>query len=376
MIDLDFTMTYTVDFFQGFFDLWGYGYRVLPDRQEIGWTVESLLKVRSSGSSWNNLSGHTLNNLHPNNEGIFFYLGARAENKFWNCYHGETGYTTTLGNPLYSCTGSCVFDGLTGSSCGGQTGFTYDASVYGGNVYTSASTEYQILSNNFALRLSGGSGEGYKLGYRVLRYTGDTNAPGTADNFECTGGTFTSGFTIEEQYTTNPICTGETANSWFKVDAVWKRNYYYQSDREKLWRGGLNLITSITCETATTGTFTATTGTTEYLVEEIKSEKIYLQNPAWIRDINRRLGTLTLYVNSRPVLVVPDFEEVIPRRLNELPEKQIGVPYNISFGGGSQGLYDSLTLSGTPKQAAVLNSWVFDSTSWTQVIFGGLIVEE
>tara|TARA_R110002012_G_scaffold26763_8_gene86747 strand:+ start:59567 stop:62896 length:3330 start_codon:yes stop_codon:yes gene_type:complete len=372
-------------FFQGFFDLWGYGYRVLPDRQEMGWTVESLLKVRSSGDSWNNLSGYTLNNLHPNNEGIFFYLGARAENKFWNCFHGETGYTTTLGYPLYSCSGTCVFDGLTGSSCGGQTGFTYDSSVYGGNVYTSASTEYQILSNNFALRLSGGSGQGYKLGYRVLRYTGDTNAegyaqPGSVDIFDtdqtlCTGGTFTSGFTIEEQYTTDTICTGETANSWFKVDAVWKRNYYYGSDREKLWRGGLNLITNITCETATTGTVTATTGTTEYLVEEIESEKIFLQNPAWIRDIKRRLGTLTLYVNSRPVLKVPDFEEIIPRRLNEVAEKQIGVPYNISFGGGSQGLYDSLTLSGTPKQAAVLDSWVFDSTNWTQVIFGALILE-
>ena len=372
-------------FFQGFFDLWGYGYRVLPDREEMGWTVESLLKVRSSGSSWNGLSANTLNNLHPNNEGIFFYLGARAENKFWNCYHGETGYTTTLGNPLYSCTGTCVFNGLTGSTCGGQTGFTYDGTVFGGNVYTSASTEYQILSNNFALRLSGGSGEGYKLGYRVLRYTGDTNSagyaqPGSSDVFDtdqtlCTGGTFTSGFTIEEKYTTDTICTGDTENSWFKIDAVWKRNYYYGTDRAKLWRGGLNLITAITCQTAATGTITATTGTTQYLVDEIESEKIYLQNPAWIRDINRRLGTLTLYVNSRPVLKVPDFEEIIPRRLNELPEKQLGVPYNISFGGGSQGLYDSLTLSGTPKQAAVLNSWVFDSTSWTQTIFGGLIVE-
>ena len=382
-------------FYQGFFDLWGYGYRILPPREELGWTVESLLRVRCSGDSWNDLSGHTLNDLHPNNEGIFFYLGARAENKFWNCFHGETGYTTSLGNPLYNCTGTCISDGLTGSTCGGQTGFTYDASVFGGNVYTSASTEYQVLSNNFALRLSGGSGQGYKLGYRVLRYTGDTNSegfaqPGTAEEFDtdqtfCTGGTFTSGFTIEEQYTTNTICTGDTicnngflgngGGSWFKVDAVWKRNFYYETDREMLWRGGLNLITNITCETATTGTITASTGTTEYIIDEIESEKIYLQNPAWVYDEKRRLGTLTLYVNSRPVLRVPDFEEIIPRRLNELAEKQLGVPYSVSFGGGSQGLYDSLTVSGTPKQAAVLNSWVFDSTDWTQTIFGGIINE-
>ena len=361
-------------FFQGFFDLWGYGYRVLPDRPEKGWSVESLLKVRSSGSSWNNLSGFSLNNLYPDNKGIFFYLGARAENKFWDCYNSETGFTTSLGNPLYSCTGSCVNTGLTGDTCEGQTGFTYSSTDFGGNFYTSADTQFQVFSNNFALRLSGGSGQGYKLGYRVLRYTGDTNAPGTADNFECTGGTFSTGFTIEEQYTTDPICTGSTSDSWFKVDAVWRRNFYYESDREKLWRGGLNLITSHTCQTAVTGTITAETGTTQYIIEEIEGEKIFLQNPAWIRDIERRKGTLTLYVNSRPVLKVPDFEEIIPRRLNEIYEKQLGVPYNISFGGGSQGLYDSLSVSGTPKQAAVLDSFIFDNTNWTQVIYGSLII--
>jgi hypothetical protein len=41
-------------------------------------------------------------------------------------------------------------------------------------------------------------------------------------------------------------------------------------------------------------------------------------------------------------MVIENFEEIIPRELNTEKEKQIGVPFNISWGGGTQGLHDSL----------------------------------
>ena len=59
-----------------------------------------------------------------------------------------------------------------------------------------------------------------------------------------------------------------------------------------------------------------------------------------------RLGTLKLYVNGYLFLVIEDFEEIIPRELNTEKEKQVGVPFNISFGGGTQGLHDHLIFSG------------------------------
>ena len=45
-------------------------------------------------------------------------------------------------------------------------------------------------------------------------------------------------------------------------------------------------------------------------------------------------------------LVIEDFEEIIPRELNTEKEKQVGVPFNLSFGGGTQGLHDHLIFSG------------------------------
>ena len=43
---------------------------------------------------------------------------------------------------------------------------------------------------------------------------------------------------------------------------------------------------------------------------------------------------------------IPDFEEIIPHELNTEKEKQLGVPFNISIGGGTQGLRESLIFSG------------------------------
>ena len=44
-------------------------------------------------------------------------------------------------------------------------------------------------------------------------------------------------------------------------------------------------------------------------------------------------------------MVIEDFEEIIPRELNTEKEKQIGVPFNLSWGGGTQGLHDHLIFS-------------------------------
>ena len=52
------------------------------------------------------------------------------------------------------------------------------------------------------------------------------------------------------------------------------------------------------------------------------------------------------YVNARLKYVVNDFPEFIAKRLDEYKTKQVGVPFNFSLGGGSQGLIDSQTFDG------------------------------
>jgi hypothetical protein len=57
-------------------------------------------------------------------------------------------------------------------------------------------------------------------------------------------------------------------------------------------------------------------------------------------------GTLKMFVNGRLVLKSKEFVGLQLRALNEWSDKQQGVPYNISWGGGTQGLAESQTFGG------------------------------
>jgi len=59
-----------------------------------------------------------------------------------------------------------------------------------------------------------------------------------------------------------------------------------------------------------------------------------------------RIGKLMFYVDGRLKHTVYDVDEFVARRLNEYKDKQLGVPFNISLGGGSQGLLESMTFDG------------------------------
>lgn len=61
---------------------------------------------------------------------------------------------------------------------------------------------------------------------------------------------------------------------------------------------------------------------------------------------NLEAGTLKFYVNGLNIFTVDDFINLKLRELNEYSEKQEGVPYNISWGGGSQGLSETQTFGG------------------------------
>jgi hypothetical protein len=68
-------------------------------------------------------------------------------------------------------------------------------------------------------------------------------------------------------------------------------------------------------------------------------------NQKWLDEKFERNGRLKIYVNGKLFDTIENFEEVIPRGLNTDKEKQVGVPFNISWGGGTQGLRENLTFS-------------------------------
>ncbi|MCK5642632.1 MAG: hypothetical protein KAJ19_17625, partial [Gammaproteobacteria bacterium] len=59
-----------------------------------------------------------------------------------------------------------------------------------------------------------------------------------------------------------------------------------------------------------------------------------------------RKGRLMFYVDCKLKFVAEEVDEFIARRLEEYKDKQLGVPFNFSLGGGSQGLLESMTFDG------------------------------
>jgi hypothetical protein len=368
-------------FYQGYYKLDGSTYQVLPNRTNKAWVADFWLMKEESCSG--TTSGETLNDLYPNNKGFFFYMGTRAENKFWNIFEGnntgctidclqpsgctdvvtkfctetketeiqlydkDTGYDIFLNPPLLDIkeiTNQFLIYGRAKSTsrrCGG-CGAPMDNEGYGretvcsftGNSITVADyvrkqTDFrnQFLIYGRAKSTSSRCGtcgkprdnEGYGR-ETVCTYSGDSEIVLELDKnldvydnaigfrikddgsigyrtlkYYCSGGT--TGVTVEEQYSLSGVVAD---NQWTKITLRYVSDEYYTD-------------------------------------EELKC-------------LPARKGKLMIYVDCKLKAVFKNFDEFIGRRLNEYKGKQIGVPFNISIGGGSQGLLESMTFDGQDSE--------------------------
>jgi hypothetical protein len=204
------------------------------------------------------------------------------------------------------------------------------------------------MSNALALRICGPK-ENPKIGVKVLRWTGECETTGTC----VTGQTYVTGYTIDEYCSPNGIydyCVDVNSaylnqEHWFQVNVVWER-YTWLDICDLKWRGGLADITkfeyldSLANDTTKLISPPITHGTST-------AETIELVNldQSWLDDTKLRMGRLKIYVNGKIFFKIENFEEIIPRALSTDKEKQLGVPFNISWGGGTQGLRENLTFS-------------------------------
>jgi hypothetical protein len=352
-------------FYQGFYKLFGFDYDALPTRMNRGWTVEMLIKPRFV-DEFTPPSGYTtLNGFYPENENIFFYLGSRAENKYWHHASGETsGYTyvTTPLRDLNTC--ACSSSAITNSNCEYVYPPTGQTVVHGQcdcpyctcNPCSTVVNEpehnplYDSMSNAIALRLSGDP-KNPQVCVRVFRMTGDCEVSGTC----ITGRTSVTGYTFEEFCSTRGIydyCSGTTYSDeehWVQIDAVWERKRWYD-DCDLLWKGGLGIITSDPYSAETVGQTLSLImpPTTDPDSPPPQRIEIVELNNDWLLEKDYRIGTFKVYVNGMPFFIIENFEEIIPRGLDTLKERQIGVPFNMSIGGGTQGLHDNLIFTGIP----------------------------
>jgi hypothetical protein len=429
-------------FYQGFYKLHGYDYEILPERVTKGWSVEMVLKPRLKDDYSLLPNETTLNKIYPQNKNTFFYLGTRAENKFYhhadghpNCYTGYTRVTTPLANCLQTCaccdrritnsrciyvypprskdgkhdphvnygcdkcggkkelklTCGCNCNDYACESCGWEC-FTHncdtiieptptptptpsstptcqvvdpictptctpcvtctDCATCGPTGYTSIEDTcekdplWDSLSNAISLKLCGDP-KNPSIGVKVLRFTGDCTTTGTC----ITGQTFVTGYTIQE-YCSPPIyprCEKENPawlnlEHWFQVDVVWRRYTNYDFCDLKYF-GGLADITETKYLESLANNTVALIAPPYTKGEDGETIEIIQLNDKWLLDKKDRLGRLKIYVNGKPIYTLENFEEVIPRALNTDKERQLAVPFNISWGGGTQGLHENLTFS-------------------------------
>jgi hypothetical protein len=209
---------------------------------------------------------------------------------------------------------------------------------------------FDAMDNALGFKLCG-EPENPQIGVRVLRFTGDCVTTGSCST---TGITYTTGYTVDE-YCTPPIypfCLEENPEwlleeHWFQVNFVWER--YTWLDTCDLWyRGGLGDITEEKyLESLANNAISLITAPYTHQLCNIDPEKIkwVSLNEKWLLDQQYRNGRLKIYVNGKLFYTIEDFKEIIPRALTTDKEKQVGVPYNISWGGGTQGLRENLTLT-------------------------------
>lgn len=237
---------------------------------------------------------------------------------------------------------------------------------------------YDSMSNAFSLRLCGDP-KNPQIGVRFLRFTGDCTTSG-----ECS----TSGITYSTGYTITDICTPpiyprcEKENPawlneehWFQVNVVWERYTWFDYCDLK-YRGGLGDITKQVYLESLANNSTSLIST-PYTKENGKvAEKIDLinLNEKWLIEGKMRKGRLKIYINGKIFHTVEDFEEIIPRALNTDKEKQVGVPFNISWGGGTQGLRENLTFSSMtlPNGPYIQDPECFPTNDLTGTTFNGL----
>jgi len=379
--------TFCGGFYQGYFKLDGYNYEVLPTRSNKGWVAEFWLN--KSELMCSGFTGTTLNDTHPDNKGFFFYMGTRAENKFWNFFEGNnTGCTTECisdSGCADSVTKFCTVTKETEISISGDSGYpvTLHPPTY----------RVETVDNPFLIygRATKNDGKCGKCGHdnnpfgkeTVCTYSGggitftsDTQTSdyetnpfliyGRATKNRNSGGKC-GGCGFEDDFGKDTICTytGGTDKDYtldVDLDVIDNAIRFRIRDDGSIGYRLLTItgfcsddkyITGVTMEEGYSISGVVTEDTWEHIVIRFITSEEY--NECELKIKGPRLGRLMFYIGGNLKYVVDDFDEIIFRRLNEYKDKQLGVPFNYSLGGGSQGLLETMTFDGQDSEDLGLN---------------------
>ena len=288
-------------------------WEVMSTDLKNGWSMETWIKWDNTFCS-SGITATTLNGQYPNNKNFFFYIGTRAENKFWNNFSGETGLTTTTGIPLSLSETLSYNEDVKGPNSG-QSWFTKGSSIGCG---CSCHTTCQSVETDSNI-ITGGQNWFNSSVSCCLECSGNTETTvvtGSSYNYCDQLSENALGFRITEDgrigYRKMTV-TGDCYNNKYKITGTVMEEGYSEP----------NIIP--TGDSWNHIAVTYTPGGSKNTL------------PA---------GTLKFWVNGLMKYKVENFIGLQLRALNEWSDKQIGVPFNMSWGGGTQGLTESQTFNG------------------------------
>lgn len=361
-INEDGTIKLNGGFYQGFFCS-DDDYMVLPSDLRNGdiWNLEFVLRPQDYEPE----SDKTLNDKYPQNKGIFFYIGTRAENKWIYLYDNKLSGETSLEQDGVYDTLDCEDieegDEYLDEDCI-ETEIPIDDMEFttsNGFKLESANDEYLISDNKFLMfdrtpsGLTANNAQGdeevmltWKKGFsweKLLSYLHQIPSGYT------TGDTYVDVHWKNSFLFFNHTPTGVTAPEALDMYTDDWSFDIYESFYKDIYENALAFVINEDgsvgyrylikdCEADNDGHYAVISGASfPNMVKTGEWTKINVKIKS-----SEEVMKLYFYVNDKLKYVTRELPKLNLHELDELDEKEEGVAYNISLGGGTQGLAETI----------------------------------
>lgn len=406
-------------FYQGFFKLFGHKYQVLPDKLENEMVLHFDIRPRTDYA----ISEKIINYTYPNNNGIFFYIGTRAENKFWPYYKtdsiiienmkrinaqvegyfsgcNDSGHTYNINeNNVVFLENKWVKEELPKEKDLSNYYFAIGDDYFYFNDACTNSSILNIKKDNFIVEHNSCCIDYFIDGYFDNKCPEYDNNKFVEDKFIGKGVEITDDYSftdsegrahneygIVEIETDNKFLLFDRTPSGFTVDK-WVEGSKVILTSKKIWPDSNYFLLMNRTETGyTTNTIESYNKKNSYdysiykdirdnvfallikddgsigyrygeydcnsenyfSIKEEYSKPNIVKNNEWNKinvrfiNLNDKKMKLMFYVNGSLCFISKDLNIFNFKELNDVAEKQEGVPYNISLGGGSLGLMETI----------------------------------
>lgn len=336
-------------FYQGFFKIDDTNYQTLPNKINNEWEFNITLK-----SCDYETSDKILNKTHTDNEGIFFFIGTRSENKFWELYKTDSNMeeykddVINVENDVIEH--EYIEDEPIDNEYCSDNGLMFENSYVqeqldlekiklidskGNNIGEKGFYEFET-DNKFILfnrTKNGFTYKNWKDDYKLV-LTGKTDSPSinyfpylnrtkngyNKDNIDKLIDEYSYSYDVFKDIENNALA--------LKINNDGSISYRYLSSK---------------CELLEESTLPNIIKKNEWFDIKLRIIKKHNSNSCF-ESKNLGVMQLLIYVNGYLKLVSQELPELNLRKLNDTPERQEGIPYSLSIGGGTQGLSERIMI--------------------------------